>query len=434
MGIRKQLTFPVIFAVIFMVAVLHFYWAPQQQSETRESFISQMSKGLSAMDSDLVRNLLSSDYAALYSSLDAQLINNANNWKHFSLHDYKGRQIYPLAKVQGYTAVHEFHIPYKHEIKLEGELLAYITVHLDWQNQLSKSQQHIFELELFLISMGFLLIVFNLIWNNKVIIKPILSLQQAAEKVASGNFDGPLQKVVSGEIGMLIKAFNIMHTKVDAYQESLLQSEARLIDYSNALVTFNTVLSVDGTVELVNDNAVLSTGLAADKIIGKPLWETFWYNYDEQLQQQIKVDILTCASGKTTVRELKIKVSGGQFMTIRFNLTPIKNDQNEVTYLVGEGLDITDIRASEKALKEKTVELEFAKLKYKQLSETDPLTKIPNRRVYEERLTQEIATAKRSKKALSLLMIDIDKFKQYNDLYGHDAGDVTLRRVAEVIS
>ncbi|MBT3722210.1 MAG: diguanylate cyclase [Gammaproteobacteria bacterium] len=386
------------------------------------------------MESDLIRNLLSSDYSALYSSLDSQLITNANTWKHFSLHDDNGNQIYPLFAHKEFTGPHEFHIPYKYEIKLEGELLGYIEVHLDWHEQFSKTQQHILELELFLVIIGILLVVFILVWNNKVIIKPIINLQQAAEKVAGGDFNSPLQKVVSGEIGKLISAFDFMRTKVVAYQQHLLQSEAKLIDYSNALVTFNTMLSVDGIVELVNDSAVSSTGLSSDKIIGKALWETYWYNDDELLQQQVKADVITCASGQATVRELKIKVTGDQFLTIRLNLTPIKDNQGQVTYLVGEGLDITNSKAAEEALKEKTVELEFARLKYKQLSETDPLTKISNRRVYEERLTQEIASAKRSNKSLSLLMIDIDHFKQYNDQYGHDAGDVTLRRVAEVIS
>jgi|APSaa5957512622_1039677.scaffolds.fasta_scaffold25719_3 hypothetical protein len=44
MGIREQLTFPVIFVVILMVGVLHFYWAPQQQNNARENFISQWVK------------------------------------------------------------------------------------------------------------------------------------------------------------------------------------------------------------------------------------------------------------------------------------------------------------------------------------------------------------------------------------------------------
>ncbi len=68
------------------------------------------------------------------------------------------------------------------------------------------------------------------------------------------------------------------------------------------------------------------------------------------------------------------------------------------------------------------------------LSETDPLTNVPNRRSYKRRLSDELASAKRNKSPLSLLMVDVDYFKQYNDNYGHDAGDIALQKVASCIT
>ena len=64
------------------------------------------------------------------------------------------------------------------------------------------------------------------------------------------------------------------------------------------------------------------------------------------------------------------------------------------------------------------------------LSLLDALTDIPNRRRYDETLASEWARAKRDETPLSLIMIDIDHFKEYNDFYGHGAGDVCLQRVA----
>lgn len=84
-------------------------------------------------------------------------------------------------------------------------------------------------------------------------------------------------------------------------------------------------------------------------------------------------------------------------------------------------------------VKARTQELESANLRYKQLSETDPVTKIPNRRAYEQRISAEISAARRASQALSLLIADIDYFKNFNDMHGHDAGDMALRRVAEEI-
>ena len=65
---------------------------------------------------------------------------------------------------------------------------------------------------------------------------------------------------------------------------------------------------------------------------------------------------------------------------------------------------------------------------------TDELTQVANRRAYKERVNDELARSKRDKTALSLLMIDLDKFKLYNDNYGHLAGDQCLQKIASFLS
>ncbi len=63
----------------------------------------------------------------------------------------------------------------------------------------------------------------------------------------------------------------------------------------------------------------------------------------------------------------------------------------------------------------------------------DSLTKIHNRRYYNEFLSREISRADRYKKDLSLIMFDIDRFKGINDTYGHDVGDSVLKELAQLI-
>jgi diguanylate cyclase (GGDEF)-like protein len=70
----------------------------------------------------------------------------------------------------------------------------------------------------------------------------------------------------------------------------------------------------------------------------------------------------------------------------------------------------------------------------RELSLTDTLTDLPNRRGFESRLNLEWEHAKRNRSPLSVFFIDIDKFKNYNDTYGHVQGDMALKTVASSIA
>ncbi|MCA1928388.1 GGDEF domain-containing protein [Rheinheimera sp.] len=61
----------------------------------------------------------------------------------------------------------------------------------------------------------------------------------------------------------------------------------------------------------------------------------------------------------------------------------------------------------------------------------DPLTQLPNRALFEDRLQQSLARARREQSMLALCFVDLDKFKQVNDCHGHAAGDLYLQTVAE---
>lgn len=67
------------------------------------------------------------------------------------------------------------------------------------------------------------------------------------------------------------------------------------------------------------------------------------------------------------------------------------------------------------------------------LSLTDALTGLANRRMFDETLANELSRAQRSSQSLALLMIDVDHFKEYNDYYGHVAGDNCLFQIAQVL-
>ncbi len=80
-----------------------------------------------------------------------------------------------------------------------------------------------------------------------------------------------------------------------------------------------------------------------------------------------------------------------------------------------------------------TRDLEEANARLQHLSMVDALTGVDNRRRFDESLDREWRRSARSGAALSLLMIDVDRFKEFNDAHGHQAGDECLRAVAGVL-
>ncbi len=90
--------------------------------------------------------------------------------------------------------------------------------------------------------------------------------------------------------------------------------------------------------------------------------------------------------------------------------------------------------AREKELEKLTLELQNANRKLNKLAAIDGLTGLSNRRFFDKTLKKEAARMAREDKNLGILMVDIDNFKNYNDTYGHQAGDDCLKKVANTIS
>ncbi len=91
-------------------------------------------------------------------------------------------------------------------------------------------------------------------------------------------------------------------------------------------------------------------------------------------------------------------------------------------------------RELESRVRERTRELEQSNARLAAISATDGLTGIANRRRFDETLAAEWSRARRSKQPLMLALLDVDLFKQYNDYYGHQAGDNALCAVAAELS
>ena len=114
----------------------------------------------------------------------------------------------------------------------------------------------------------------------------------------------------------------------------------------------------------------------------------------------------------------------GSFTWIRDVVHVVRKPNGDVDCLVGFMFDISERKKQEEHLQ--TLQRQLEEYSYK-----DGLTGIANRRLFDEFFQREWLNAMRVQKPLSLILLDLDYFKQYNDLNGHVIGDTCLRQIAK---
>jgi diguanylate cyclase (GGDEF)-like protein len=118
----------------------------------------------------------------------------------------------------------------------------------------------------------------------------------------------------------------------------------------------------------------------------------------------------------------------GHWIWVEAQLKTLKDPQTgKASGIIGTLRDVSARKAIEDQLQE-------ANRRLQALAEQDALTGLANRRYFDDALLREHAHAQRERKSLGLLMIDVDRFKSFNDRYGHPAGDECLKRIGETIN
>jgi two-component system cell cycle response regulator len=164
---------------------------------------------------------------------------------------------------------------------------------------------------------------------------------------------------------------------------------------------------------------------ACDRYLGYPPDELAGHSLDQLLSQPAAQDYLdylsSCARHPAKVeprgaREVLIRHRDGSLRAMDLTLTPMNAGE---PLFIGLLHDITHHKQSENALQRAAL--------------LDPLTKIANRRHFDSFLEKEWQRAIRSGQPLSLVVLDVDHFKLYNDTLGHQAGDLCLQKVAATL-
>lgn len=196
----------------------------------------------------------------------------------------------------------------------------------------------------------------------------------------------------------------------DEYQQHLTVRTQALEQSSNAILIADT----KGVIEYVNKAFLRLNGYNLDELLGKTpkiikshlnppaLYRDMWS---------------TITQGGTWRGEFKNRKKNGTVYWCHETISPVVDSNGETTYYIAVIEDLEDRKKTEEYIN--------------QLTQYDPLTKLPNRRYFRTKLDIHILQAQRENKQFALIYIDLDRFKMVNDSLGHTIGDTLLQVLSQ---
>ena len=193
-------------------------------------------------------------------------------------------------------------------------------------------------------------------------------------------------------------------------------------------ITISENLRDDQPLVFVNPAFERMTGYSAEEITNL---NCRYLQSEDREQPEIATVRNAIEHGEYCLVTLRNYRKDGSVFWNELSISPIYNASGSVTNFIGIQKDVSIRVLVDKELREKNQSLEHIKSHLEQLVIKDGLTGIYNRRFFDAQFDIQWRIARRNNDSLALLMIDIDLFKQFNDIYGHPAGDEALKAVAE---
>ncbi|HOP93004.1 MAG TPA: EAL domain-containing protein [Acetivibrio thermocellus] len=176
----------------------------------------------------------------------------------------------------------------------------------------------------------------------------------------------------------------------------------------------------NGTVTFSNYEIQKMLGLSEEEILGKKLDKLLSGLVDKR-EKVYKIPIEEVVNRGSMIKletDLSLVTPGGRRL-VEGTVAPIRNDSDVIIGTVVALKDITEIKKKDEIL----YNMEYY----------DPLTGLPNRSLFSDRLKMALAQSKRNNEMCALIILDLDNFKAINDTLGHSVGDMLLKQVAEKI-
>lgn len=135
-------------------------------------------------------------------------------------------------------------------------------------------------------------------------------------------------------------------------EADLADRESHLRRVIDNMLGFVGELDLDGVLKEVNSTALTAGGLQRDDVIGKPFWDCAWWNYDRQVQDELRSAFIQAKAGETVRYDVEVRMAGDTRMAIDFLLSPVFDEHGEVTHIIPSGLDISGRKNAERDIQE----------------------------------------------------------------------------------
>jgi len=237
--------------------------------------------------------------------------------------------------------------------------------------------------------------------------QPIVQLIRSAERFGQGDYSRPLEVERRDEIGELQGALERMRQKL---RQTTITRDY-LTNILNGMADAVFVTSPDGVIKFANFAASRLLGYGEDEILGRSIIAML----DERERSGFDL-----AQAANDTRETVVRTRDGQTIPISLSGSHLASDDPQFQGNVFIARNITDRKRAER------------RIRY--LARYDALTKVPNRMQFHHLLQQGIARTLRARQSLALLYLDMDRFKEVNDTFGHASGDRVLEVLTERLS
>jgi diguanylate cyclase (GGDEF)-like protein/hemerythrin-like metal-binding protein/PAS domain S-box-containing protein len=222
-------------------------------------------------------------------------------------------------------------------------------------------------------------------------------------------------------------------TELKEIEEILQESKNKFETIAMSSASWEAWFDEKGVLVWTNDLIEVITGLTAEEGFAKnDLIRNLLISDDSQetLDEKFKTTLELQRGGSS---EARIKSKDGSCKWILINWRPVISDNKDFKGFRTSIVDITEKKKAEFAATELAQQLKKEKEVAERNSLTDGMTGLANRRYLDEQIMLEYFRMKRTGEKLSIIMLDVDFFKLYNDAYGHLQGDECLKMVAKVL-